>query len=405
MRFYQKHKQLSMWIAAFIFVAAVILFRETLTSLPAIFSVIGSVLSILSPFFIGFIIAFVLFVPQKKFEALYKKAKRAPFICNHARGFAVLTVYIAALAVITVLLVLIIPWLVSSLISLYNNRTSIYDKVVDIINSHLDSDGKLFGFEPDSIYNMINPDKYLSDINLDKLTAVANGVYRFGTALVDILLAVFSSVYMLLSREMLVRSVGRFLSLFFKKRTLRSAYDYLCRISDIFYSYIYSALIDALIVAISCTVIFLIIGVDYAPIFGFLVGAANLIPYFGATISGIGVAVFTAITGGIGKALIVGASILILQQLDGNVIQPKIIGKNVGIHPLYTLIAITVGGGLLGFGGILIGVPIAATVQMIVSDIIERHEKREDAEESAQPQSDIGEADGTDQQDTQQQNE
>ena len=94
-----------------------------------------------------------------------------------------------------------------------------------------------------------------------------------------------------------------------------------------------------------------------------------------------------------------------MQQLDGNVIQPKIIGKNVGIHPLYTLIAITVGGGLLGFGGILIGVPIAATVQMIVSDIIERHEKREDAEESAQPQSDIGEADGTDQQDTQQQNE
>ena len=170
---------------------------------------------------------------------------------------------------------------------------------------------------------------------------------------------------MLLSREMLVRSVGRFLSLFFKKRNLRSAYDYLCRISDIFYSYIYSALIDALIVAISCTVLFLIIGVDYAPIFGFLVGAANLIPYFGATISGIGVAIFTAITGGIGKALIVGASILVLQQLDGNVIQPKIIGKNVGIHPLYTLIAITVGGGLLGFGGILIGVPIAATVQML----------------------------------------
>ncbi len=69
-----------MWIAAFIFVAAVILFRETLTSLPAIFSVIGSVLSILSPFFIGFIIAFVLFVPDKKFEALYKKSKTGSFL-------------------------------------------------------------------------------------------------------------------------------------------------------------------------------------------------------------------------------------------------------------------------------------------------------------------------------------
>lgn len=374
-----------MWIAAFIFVAAVIIFKETLTSLPAIFSVIGSFLSILSPFFIGFVIAFVLFVPQKKFEELYKKCTRAPFICNHARGFSVLTVYIAALAVIAVLLILIIPWLVSSLISLYNNRAAFYDKVVDIINSHLDDEGKLFGFDPDSIYDMINPDKYLSNINLDKLTAVANGVYKFGTALVDVLLAVFSSIYMLLSREMLVRSVGRFLALFFKKRTLRSSYNYLCKISDIFYSYIYSALIDALIVAITCTVLFLILGIDYAPIFGFVVGAANLIPYFGATISGVGVAVFTAVTDGVGKALIVGASILVLQQLDGNVLQPKIIGKNVGIHPLYTLIAIAVGGGLLGFGGILIGVPIAATIQMIVADIIERHEKNTAAEAEADP--------------------
>ena len=107
-----------------------------------------------------------------------------------------------------------------------------------------------------------------------------------------------------------------------------------------------------------------------------MVGLANLVPYFGAIIAGIGVSVFTAITGGIVPALITAACVLVIQQIDGNVIQPKIVGKSVGISPLYTLVAITLGSGLFGYAGLLLGVPVAATLRMFVSDILLWNEQR-----------------------------
>jgi predicted PurR-regulated permease PerM len=376
MKFYQKKKQLSMWITAFIFVALVIIFKELISAFPIVLSVIGNFVSILSPFIIGFIIAFLLFLPCSKIETLLKKLKKPKFIGKHARGISVLAVYIISVAVIAVLLSLIIPWVVKNLIEIYNNRTVYYNIIVDFINSKCGDDGKIFGIDPVPLYSYINPETYLKGIDISKLTTVANGAYKFGLALVDVVLAVFSSIYMLISRESVVRSIGRIFTLFASKKSVLSAYDYLCKISKIFYSYIYSALIDAFVVAISCTAAFFVIGVDYAPLFGLLVGLSNLIPYFGAIIAGVGVSVFTLVTDGFIPAIIVAVVVLVIQQVDCNIIQPRIVGHTVGIPPLLTLIAITLGGGLMGFWGILIGVPIAASIQMIVNDIIIHHEQK-----------------------------
>lgn len=376
MKFYQKHTQLSMWITAFIFIAAVILFKEIVSTLPQIVLGLGKLLSILSPFIIGFIIAFLLYVPCKKFEGLYKKIKKPLFFAKHARGLSIITIYIICVAVLVVLLALIIPWLVKSLIGIYDNRDVYYDRIVALITSYCDADGKIFGIDPKPFYEKLNPQDWLTNIDRDQLMRVAGGVYKFGTALVDVVLAIFSSIYMLASRESVLRSIGKFFTLFTSRKNVKNSYNYLCKISGIFYSYIYSALIDALVVAVSCTVAFLIIGVDYAPLFGFLVGVANLIPYFGAIIAGVAVSAFTLATDGFVTALIVAIVVVVIQQIDCNILQPRIVGHTVGIPPLLTLIAITVGGGLLGFGGIIIGVPIAASIQMIVGDIIEYREKR-----------------------------
>ena len=376
MKFYQKHRKLSTWILAFILVAALILFKEILAAVPMAISVIKNLLSILSPFIAGFILAFLLYVPCNKIEKLLGKSKKPNFMSKHKRGISVLSVYILFVAIIAVILALLAPWVVKNLIVLYNNRSSYYMTVIDFIYERCDEHGKLFGIDPGPIIEILNPDRYLSAINLDKLTAIANGVYKFGSAIIGTILAVFSSVYMLLSREQLMRSFGRFMTLFIKAKTVKKTHSYLCKIADIFYSYIYSTLIDALIVATACTVAFIIIGIDYAPLFGILVGLANLVPYFGAIIAGVGVSVFTAITGGIVPAIITAACVLVIQQIDGNVIQPKIVGKNVGISPLYTLIAITLGSGLFGYAGLLLGVPVAATLRMFVSDILLWNETR-----------------------------
>lgn len=387
MKFYQKHKKLSMWITAFFFAAAVILFRELLTSLPSIWSALTTFLSIISPFIIGFAIAFVLYVPCVKIENLFKKTKPSSFFNKHARGISVFAVYILGFAVLVIILVLVLPWIVRNIIGLYENREMYYGKINDFIADHCDENGTFFGMDPASITDALHIEKYISKINLDQLTSVANGVYQVGMTLIDSILAIFSSIYMLTSRDSLIHSIGRLFAVFTSRKNVHRFHSYLSKISGIFYTYIYSTLIDALIVAVCCTIAFLIIGIDYAPLFGFIVGAANLIPYFGAIISGICVALFVALTDGLLKAVIVAVSILVIQQLDANVLQPRIIGKSVGIQPLFTLMAITVGGGLFGFIGIILGVPLAATFQLILSDIMDMHERSTAAKEAAEADS------------------
>jgi predicted PurR-regulated permease PerM len=118
-----------------------------------------------------------------------------------------------------------------------------------------------------------------------------------------------------------------------------------------------------------------------------LVGISNLVPYFGAIVAGIGVSVFAALSEGLIPALITAACILVIQQVDCNVLQPRIVGRSVGLKPIYTLIAITVGGGIFGVGGILLGVPVFATLIMMFNDIAERHYQklaREDMDQAVE---------------------
>lgn len=372
-----------MWITAFFFAAAVIIFKELLTSLPDMWAWAQKFISILSPFISGFAIAFVLYVPCVKIEKLLKKTKEGSFFNRRSRGLSVLAVYILGVAVIAVISALILPWIVQSIINLYENREFYYSKISTFLLAHCDENGTVFGFDPNSVTEALKIEKYLTRINLDQLSSVANGVYQAGSAVIEVILAVFSSVYMLSSRETLIHSVGRFLSVFTSRKNVHRFHTYLSKISGIFYTYIYSVLIDALIVAAACTVAFLIIGVDYAPLFGVAVGLANLVPYFGAIISGIVVCLFVSVTNGLLSAVIVAVTVLVIQQIDCNVLQPKIVGNSVGIQPLYTLMAITVGGGLFGFFGILLGVPIAATIQLIVSDLLDMHDRRIAEKEAA----------------------
>ncbi len=377
MKFYQKHKQLSMWIAAFIFVSAVLIFKEIISNLSSVFSVFGAFIEIISPFIAGFIIAFILYVPCNKIENLFNKAKKPNFFSKHSRGVSVLIVYVAVVAIIVAVMALLIPWLVNSLVSLYNNRDAYYQSILNFVESKCDASGKLYGlFDPTGVLTAVNPNNLLDNINVDELVAVADGVYRAGVAVIDAILAVVSSVYMLLSREALMGAIGRFFQIFFERKRVSQTNGYLAKIASIFYSYMYSTLLDALVVAVLSSVALLIIGIDYAPLFGVLVGISNLVPYFGAIIAGIAVSVFAVVTDGWITAVIVAASILVIQQVDCNLIQPKIIGKTVGLRPIYTLIAITVGGGVFGIAGVLLGVPVFATLLMVFNDLAEYHQSK-----------------------------
>ena len=114
-----------------------------------------------------------------------------------------------------------------------------------------------------------------------------------------------------------------------------------------------------------------IIGVKYSVLLGFMIGLFNIIPYFGAIIAVAISILITVITGGISKALIMAIVVIILQQIDSNIINPKIIGNSLEISPLLVIFAVTVGGAYFGVLGMFLAVPVVAVLKIVVNDWIE----------------------------------
>lgn len=149
------------------------------------------------------------------------------------------------------------------------------------------------------------------------------------------------------------------------------------RINDVFSRYVFCLLMDAVIIAVLSTIVLSLLRVRYAIILGGLIGVCNLIPYFGAIFASVFSIIITLITGGLFKAIWTAVSLLMLQQVDGNFIGPKIMGQMLDASPLWIIFAVTVGGGLFGVAGMIISVPILVVIKMIVSDYINMKESKE----------------------------
>ena len=135
-----------------------------------------------------------------------------------------------------------------------------------------------------------------------------------------------------------------------------------------FSNYFYGTLLDALCVGVVISIGLALFRVPFAPLLGMLVGLMNIIPYFGAIIGGLGVAVITMLSTNIYTAIGVAIYLVVVQQLDGNIIQSRLVGHSVGLRPIYVLLSVTLFGGLFGFWGIVFAPPLMAIIQMFVRD-------------------------------------
>lgn len=383
MKFWEKYKALQLWIAAFLFVAAVIVFYKTVDSIPTLFRSLSFLTEILRPFVIGFAVAFILYAPTNKLEGLIERAKFSK-VAKLARPLSIAAVYLSLVLVIVIVLSVVLPKLVGSINNLSKALPGYFETAKDFIDAHLDEEGKLLGFDVKSILNNFTPEKILSYFNTGALASYADGVFKFGSAVVDFFIALVVSVYMLLGRESLLNALSRVFSLLIPRRAMEGLKSYLHRICEIFYNFLYSQCLDALIVSILTSIAFTIIGVPYSILFGFMMGLFNLIPYFGAIIGGALTVLVTALTGHLITALIAAITIIVIQQIDGNLIQPRIVGNTVGIRPIYVLFAITVGSGLFGIWGMLLGVPIIAVIRMLILDLIAYREIRRTESENTE---------------------
>lgn len=167
----------------------------------------------------------------------------------------------------------------------------------------------------------------------------------------------------------------------FKKETYETIDKYFTKANQVFFTFISSQLLDAVIVGILTTIAMMILKVKYAPLIGFTIGLFNMIPYIGAIVAvSIGILV-TFITGGFGKALAMAVVVIILQQIDANIINPRIVGNSLKINPLLVIFAITIGGAYFGMLGIFLSVPVIAVVKLLLDDFIEYRNRKQKIEE------------------------
>lgn len=373
----KEKKNWTKWIYWFTFAVAVIVVYKTLDNFKDISKWLGGLISILMPFFMGILIAYLFYIPCRQIEKLFKKIK-FKFINKRARGLSVIAVYIIAILIISIIINILIPSLSKSVIDLANNLPGYYENAMDFIDN-MPEDSLIKKESIQDIINNLQKIDITKIINLENISDYIKGVMGVATTVFSIFVSIVMSVYILLERAEILQFVRRLISALFKEETCKAIDHYFIRANDIFLKFISSQVIDAVVVGIIVSIAMWILGVKYWVLLGFMIGLFNIIPYFGAIIA-VGIAtLITVFTGGFTKALWMLIVVVILQQLDANIINPKIIGNALKLSPILVVFSVTVAGAYFGILGMFLAVPVIALIKILVNDFIEiRLKKKED---------------------------
>lgn len=371
----QNWKKRTSWLLIAIIVVVIYKMLDNFSSVQEWF---GKLFLILKPFLIGLLISYILFIPCRKIEGIYKKAK-LKFISKKARGLSVITTYILFVLVIVIIINCIFPVLKNSIVELVSNVPSYYESLVNQYKELPEDSILKSEIIQDKMAELTNIDmKQFLNINNEKIIEYVKNIIDIFSGIFDVFVSIIVSVYILLQRSEIVGFLRKFARAIFKKDTYEAVDKYFTKGNEVFFTFVSSQLLDAVIVGILTTIAMLILKVKYAPLIGFTIGLFNMIPYIGAIVA-VGIGIFiTFITGGLGKALAMAIVVIILQQIDANIINPKIIGSSLEISPLLVIFSITVGGAYFGILGMFLAVPIAVVIKTILLDWIDsKNEKNE----------------------------
>ena len=364
-------KNFSKWMYWFVLAVAIIIVYKFFDNFTAIGSAVNNFCDIIAPFLLGALIAYLLYLPEIKIEKCLEKNK---ILKKHARGIGVLLTYIIAILLIILLINVILPIVTDSVVELVSNFQGYWNEAVNRVNN-LPEDSFLKSEKVTEIIKSVG--ESLSNIdfkqylNPEKITQYVKGAFGVASGIFDAFVTIVVSVYVLLERNLILDFFGKVLAAIFDAKTCNKIAKYLEKSNKIFGKFISSQLIDAVVVGILVTIAMSIIGVKYAVLLGFMIGLFNIIPYFGAIVAVVLSILITVITGGLSQAIIMAIVVIILQQIDANIINPKIVGNSLKISPLLIIFAVTVGGAYFGFLGMFLAVPVAAVLKIVINDYVE----------------------------------
>ena len=334
-------------------------------------------ISVLMPFVLAVIFAYILYIPSKAIEKRIEKSKLKIFQ-KKARPLSVFIVYIFALIFIITLVNVVIPSLTESITELAEKLPEFYFKTRQYF-SNLPEESILRKIDISKVIATLEQtnilDSVLDLISFENITNYAKGVFGAAGVIFDIFVIIIVSIYLLLERGVIKEFFKEFFKCIFDKKTNEHITKYYKRANKVFSIFISSQILDAFIVGILVSIALLILRVKYAFMLGVLIGLFNIIPYLGA-IFAVGIAVLiTLFTGGLSKAIVMLIVVIIIQQIDANIINPKILGTSLKISPILIIFSVTVLGAYFGVLGMFLAVPIAAMIKVLLIDLIEEKNK------------------------------
>ncbi len=371
-KFYRNSKYFTITVYAIVGFLICALIVKIVFDFSHVWSAVRVVLGVLSPFVIGIIIAYLI-NPLYKFldftffgKWLHMTKKR-----KLRKALSLLIAYIIVLGLLAALFYIVIPQFVTSiksLISMVGTFSITLEKWITSIEAHFKNLN--LEFLTTSIHNLIPTlTERLKDWAEGALPTVLSTSAGVVSGIIKGILAIFVSVYILSDKLNLEKSLRKLFYSTFKPGKAAQISKMARECSNIFSNFFTGKIFDSLIVGILCGIGMLILHLPYPLLVSVLVGVTNIIPSFGPFIGAIPSILIMLMTGW-KEALIFTIFIIVLQQIDGNLIGPKILGNSTGLSPIWILFAITVGAWVGGVGGMLFGVPVFAVIGHIAEEII-----------------------------------
>lgn len=332
----------------------------------------SSILSTLSPFLIAFLIAYFINPLVNRIDKLlFRRSSSKKFAKLH-KFLSLLLAYVIVIGFIVLVLTFVIPQIVESIMQLVLQSSSLYDTIMTNLNSLDEHYPNIdFAYIKDTIDSALpNAISSVQNIMTDVIPIIYNAGLSIISWIVNIILAFVISCYLMSSKRRIFHGMKRIIYAFFDQETSFKIIFTMKECNQIFGQYIIGKALDSLIIGIICFVLMCILNLQYALLISIVVGITNMIPYFGPFIGAIpGLLILLIISPK--QALIFLILILLLQQFDGTILGPKILGDSTGLSPIWIIFAITVGGATGGVIGMFLGVPIIAVLVYLMNHLFD----------------------------------
>lgn len=370
----------------FIIFIGVLLF-VLLTNFSGVMTFLKKIVNILSPVIVGCCMAFVLNVIMRLFDdILFKPLGKVKFLKKIKRPLSIFLAFLLVVGIIVVVALVVGPQMEDAATNLMNKFPAYATSVLQWLNGILQKLGlpqdQISEFASDWSKITMFLQNLLSNYSNNLLDSALNLTVSVVGTVFDTILAIFIAVFVLLKKERICQLADKAAQAFLHRKHYL-AVSRIARLSnEAFSNFVAGQCIEALIIGALCFIGMVIFRFPYAGVVSVLVAVTALIPIFGAWLGG-GISALLILTEDPLKALLFVVYILVLQQLEGNLIYPKVVGKKMGLPGLLVLIAVIIGSKIGGIAGMLVSVPVVSILYILFKEAVDLRLKKKAAKQTA----------------------